>query len=60
MQFDVEKKFGFFMPFTLCEMCFSIIGGDFQLLLLEILSSDDMLSELLGVMIRDSILMFPL
>lgn len=60
MQFDVEKKFVFFMPFTPREMCFSMIGGDFQLLLLEILFSDDILSKLLGVMIRDGILVFHL
>ena len=60
MQFDVKKKSCFFMPFTPCVMCFSIIGGDFQLLQLEILSGDDTLSKLLGVVIGDSIPTFPI
>lgn len=45
MRFGVKKESCFFMPFTLCVMCFS---RDFQLLHVEIFG-EDTLNKLLGV-----------
>lgn len=46
MEFGVKKESCFFIPFTLCVMCFS---RDFQLLHLKILFGEDTLNKLLGV-----------